>query len=122
MVNMKDDSYYMSLALRQAEKARHRNEVPIGAVLVKDGRVIAADYNRRELLKDATAHAEILVLRRAGKKMGGWRLPGTTMYVTQAPCPMCAGARRARERRFTERPIPKPKPLTLSITLPRINV
>jgi tRNA(adenine34) deaminase len=87
-----EDSKFMAEALARAEAALHAGEVPIGAVLVIDGRVMAADHNRREQLHDATAHAEILVLREAGRALGGWRLPGSTLYVTLEPCPMCAGA------------------------------
>ncbi len=86
------DEQFMGLALRHAEEAARCDEVPIGAVLVKDGVVIAADRNRREELKDATAHAEILAIRKAGSIFGGWRLNGCTLYVTLEPCTMCAGA------------------------------
>ena len=86
------DEKFMALAIRQAEEAAGCGEVPIGAVLVKDGSVLCANHNRREELNDATAHAEILVLRRAGQLLGGWRLSGCTLYVTLEPCPMCAGA------------------------------
>jgi len=86
------DISFMKLALQEAAKAAHLGEVPIGAVLVKDGSVLAADHNRREQLSDATAHAELLVIRKAGQLLGGWRLTGTTLYVTLEPCPMCAGA------------------------------
>jgi tRNA(adenine34) deaminase len=86
------DEKFMVLALEQAEEAARCGEVPIGAVLVRDGNVLAADRNRREALKDATAHAEILVIRRAGELLGGWRLSNCTLYVTLEPCPMCAGA------------------------------
>jgi len=82
----------MGEALRQAEEAARCGEVPIGAVLVKDGQVLSADRNRREELNDAAAHAEILVIRQAGSLLGGWRLGGCTLYVTLEPCPMCAGA------------------------------
>ncbi len=82
----------MFLALEQAKQAFSRGEIPIGAVLVRDDQVIVADRNRREQYRDATAHAEILVLRRAGEILGGWRLCGSTLYVTLEPCPMCAGA------------------------------
>ena len=87
-----NDFKYMEMALRQAAEASSCGEVPIGAVLVKDGKVLAVDRNRREGNKDATAHAEMLVLRRAGQLLGGWRLSGCTLYVTLEPCPMCAGA------------------------------
>ncbi len=86
------DQAFMKLALQQAEEAGAAGEVPIGAVLVKDNRILAADRNRREELNDATAHAEILVLREGGRLLGGWRLSGSTLYVTLEPCPMCAGA------------------------------
>lgn len=89
---MADDRKFMAEALLQAEEAAKAGEVPIGGVIVKDGRVLAANRNRREELKDATAHAEILLLRQAGVILGGWRLSGCTLYVTLEPCPMCAGA------------------------------
>ncbi|MBW6463138.1 MAG: tRNA adenosine(34) deaminase TadA [Firmicutes bacterium] len=89
---MADHEYYMTIALEQAKEASIAGEVPIGAVLVRDGKVITADRNRREELNDATAHAEILVIRRAGELLGGWRIFGSTLYVTLEPCPMCAGA------------------------------
>ena len=82
----------MRLALEQAAEAARAGEVPIGAVLARGDELLAADRNRREELKAATAHAEILVLRRGGRLLGGWRLPGCTLYVTLEPCPMCAGA------------------------------
>lgn len=69
-----------------------KGEVPVGAVVVKDGRIIARAHNLRESAKDPTAHAEILAMRRAAKKLGGWRLSGCVLYVTMEPCPMCAGA------------------------------
>lgn len=87
-----NDTKYMDLALEQAAKAAQMDEIPIGAVLVKGGRVLALNHNRREELKDATAHAEILVIREACRVLGGWRLPGCTLYVTLEPCPMCTGA------------------------------
>lgn len=89
---MASDEQFMAAALRQAEKAAFKGEVPIGAVLVKNGAILAEDRNRREEMADATAHAEILVIRRAGTILGGWRLHGCTLYVTLEPCPMCAGA------------------------------
>ncbi len=88
----KNDLFYMELALAQAREAFSCGEVPVGAVLVRDGKVIAACRNRCEGLKDPTAHAEILALREGGRALGGWRLPGCTLYVTLEPCPMCAGA------------------------------
>ena len=90
--NRKTDEQYMRIALEEASVAARAGEVPIGAVLVQDGRVIAADHNRREEHCDGTAHAELLVIRKAGKILGGWRLSRCTLYVTLEPCPMCAGA------------------------------
>ncbi len=91
-MKMSDDKEFMAEALRQAVEAGQSGEVPIGAVLVKDGAVLAVERNRREELNDATAHAELLLLRRAGSILGGWRLSGCALYVTLEPCPMCAGA------------------------------
>ncbi|MBK5231692.1 MAG: nucleoside deaminase [Thermoleophilia bacterium] len=82
----------MALALAEARDAEAAGDVPIGAVIVRDGEVIAAAGNERELRKDATAHAEVLAIRKASKVLGGWRLPDTTLYVTLEPCAMCAGA------------------------------
>src|SRR5665647_2837713 len=82
----------MGLALAEAKQAAAEGEVPIGAVLVLEGEVIAQAHNLREADKDATAHAEMLVIRDACRKLGRWRLSGTTMFVTIEPCPMCAGA------------------------------
>ncbi|MBQ2245516.1 MAG: tRNA adenosine(34) deaminase TadA [Selenomonadales bacterium] len=87
-----NDEEYMGLALAEARKAYELGEVPIGAVVVKDGEVIATAYNLRETGHDATAHAEVLAIRRACEKIGHWRLTGATLYVTIEPCPMCAGA------------------------------
>ncbi|MFT8318146.1 MAG: tRNA adenosine(34) deaminase TadA [Sporolactobacillus sp.] len=86
------DEVYMGQAIAQAEKAAAIGEVPIGAVIVKDGRVIARNYNRRETLQDPAAHAELLAIRKASAILGTWRLSGCTLYVTLEPCPMCAGA------------------------------
>ena len=82
----------MGLALAEAGQAASEGEVPIGAVLVFAGEVISRAHNRRETDKDATAHAEMLVIRDACRKLGRWRLTGATLYVTIEPCPMCAGA------------------------------
>ncbi|MTI68415.1 MAG: nucleoside deaminase [Firmicutes bacterium] len=86
------DEYFMKLALNEAFRAYDIFEVPVGAVIVKDNKIIATGYNMKETLKDPTAHAEIIAIKRAAKKLGGWRLIGCTMYVTIEPCPMCAGA------------------------------
>lgn len=87
-----DDEHYMTLAMREAEKARAVGEVPCGCVIVRDGTVIARGWNQVETLKDATAHAEMLALTAAEAAVGDWRLEGCTVYVTKEPCPMCAGA------------------------------
>jgi tRNA(adenine34) deaminase len=86
------DEYFMRLALREAERAVEHDDVPIGAVLVHEGEVLAAAPNERELRGDPTAHAEMLVLRAASERLGGWRLLDTVLYVTLEPCAMCAGA------------------------------
>ena len=83
---------YMELALQEAEKAAGQGEVPIGAIIVKDGRIIAKAHNMREQWLDATAHAEVIAIREACVKLKNWRLSGCTLYVTVEPCPMCAGA------------------------------
>ena len=82
----------MSEAVAEAEKARNRGEVPVGAVIVKDGVIIGRGHNQTETLKDPTVHAEILAMREAAGKLGGWRLLGCDLYVTCEPCAMCAGA------------------------------
>jgi tRNA(adenine34) deaminase len=87
-----EDDAWMRRALVQARSAGARGEVPVGAVAVLDGRVVAAASNRMERSGDATAHAEMLVLRRAARVVGGWRLTGVSLFVTLEPCPMCAGA------------------------------
>ena len=86
------DEYFMRLALREAERALEHDDVPIGAVIVHEGEVLAAAPNERELRGDPTAHAEMLVLRAGSEKLGGWRLLDTVLYVTLEPCAMCAGA------------------------------
>ena len=83
---------YMRMALEEAQKAAAKHEIPVGAVVVKDGEVIARAHNRRENDHDPTAHAELLALREAARLLGDWRLRGCTLYVTLEPCPMCAGA------------------------------
>lgn len=86
------DYLFMKEALLEAKKAFDKGEVPVGAVIVKDEKIIARAHNLREEKKDPTAHAEILALKKAAKVLGGWRLLGCTIYVTIEPCPMCSGA------------------------------
>lgn len=86
------DKEFMTLALEEAQHALSKDEVPIGAVIVKDGHVIARAHNLRESWHDATAHAEMLALKEACERLQNWRLMGCTIYVTMEPCPMCAGA------------------------------
>ena len=88
----KNNIYFMREALAEAEKAFALDEVPIGAVIVYQGGIYARGHNLRENLKDPTAHAEIVAIRRAAAKRGVWRLHGMTIYVTLEPCPMCSGA------------------------------
>ncbi|MBU0678035.1 MAG: tRNA adenosine(34) deaminase TadA [Verrucomicrobia bacterium] len=86
------DVRFMQAALRQAREAGDREEVPVGAVIVRDGSIIGQAYNQVEMLKDPTAHAEIIAITQAASAVGDWRLEGCTLYVTKEPCPMCAGA------------------------------
>ena len=86
------DEYFLRLALREAERALEHDDVPVGCVIAREGEVIGAAPNERELRGDPTAHAEILALREASKAVGGWRLADAVMYVTLEPCAMCAGA------------------------------
>ena len=93
MVNQNyDDIYFMKLALEEAEIAFKEGEIPVGAVLVKSGNVIAKSHNQRETSKDPTGHAEIITLRYGSRENDNWRLTDTTLYVTKEPCIMCAGA------------------------------
>jgi tRNA(adenine34) deaminase len=86
------DDYFMRMALREAERALEHDEVPIGAVLVREGELVAGAHNERELRQDPTAHAELIVLREAARALGSWRLLDSVLYVTLEPCTMCAGA------------------------------
>jgi tRNA(adenine34) deaminase len=88
----RDDAYFMTLAYNLAIDAYNADEVPVGAVIVNEGQVIASARNQVEELKDATAHAEMLCITQATQKLGDWRLGGCALYVTKEPCPMCAGA------------------------------
>jgi tRNA(adenine34) deaminase len=86
------DDHFMRLALREAERALEHDDVPIGAVVVHDGEVLAAGHNERELRQDPTAHAEMVALREAARALGTWRVLDSVLYVTLEPCAMCAGA------------------------------
>jgi tRNA(adenine34) deaminase len=92
IIDLQSDHYFMGEALRQATRAYDAEETPVGAVIVREGRILARAFNQVELLKDATAHAEMLAVTQAEGVMGDWRLTGCTLYVTKEPCPMCAGA------------------------------
>lgn len=89
---MNTDDTYMREALRQAKKAYGKMETPIGCVIVREGKIIARGYNKRNEKKNTLAHAEIIAIHKAGRVVGDWRLEGCTLYVTLEPCPMCAGA------------------------------
>ena len=92
IIDLQSDQYFMGEALRQAVRAYEADETPIGAVVVRDGRIIARAFNQVEVLKDATAHAEMLAITMAENVVGDWRLNDCQLYVTKEPCPMCAGA------------------------------
>ena len=92
IIDLQSDQYFMGEALRQAVRAYGAEEVPIGAVIVREGRIIARAFNQVEMLRDATAHAEMLAITQAEECVGDWRLNDCTLYVTKEPCPMCAGA------------------------------
>jgi tRNA(adenine34) deaminase len=92
MPDLVDDSRFMTLALERARAAGSHDDVPVGCVLVRDGVVLAAGENRREVDHDPTGHAEVVALRAAAQRLGRWRLDGVTAYVTLEPCVMCAGA------------------------------
>jgi tRNA(adenine34) deaminase len=92
MIEPRPDEYFMREALRQAQNAYDAEEVPVGAIIVREGKIIARAHNQVELLKDATAHAEMLVLTQAEAAVGDWRLTDCDLYVTKEPCAMCAGA------------------------------
>jgi tRNA(adenine34) deaminase len=92
ILNFSSDTYFMGEALRQARKAESQDEVPIGAVIVRNMEIVARSWNQVELLKDPTAHAEMLAITQAANAVGDWRLDECDLYVTKEPCPMCAGA------------------------------
>ncbi|MFY0544714.1 tRNA adenosine(34) deaminase TadA [Brevibacillus sp. H7] len=89
---MNAHEFFMQAAIEEAEKAASIGEVPIGAVIVREGEIVGRGYNLRETKKDPTLHAEMIAIREASARLGGWRLIGCTLYVTLEPCPMCAGA------------------------------
>jgi tRNA(adenine34) deaminase len=91
IIDLHSDQYFMGEALRQAHKAWEREEVPVGAVIVHNGRIIARAHNQVEMLKDATAHAEMLAITQAESVLGDWRLNECDVYITKEPCPMCGG-------------------------------
>ena len=92
LVDLQSDAFFMGEALRQARKALEMEEVPVGAVVVREGKIIARAANQVETLKDPTAHAEILAITQAAATVGDWRLAGCDLFVSKEPCPMCAGA------------------------------
>jgi tRNA(adenine34) deaminase len=92
MNGIEQDHYYMSLAIEEAQKAAAKGEVPIGAVIVHEGEIIARAHNLRETTQNAVMHAELLAIQEACQKIGNWRLENSKLYVTLEPCPMCAGA------------------------------
>ena len=123
---MRDDAFYMSLAYNQAIDAWRQDEVPIGAVIVREGEVIASAHNTVETSHDPTAHAEMLALTQAAAALGNWRLEGCTLYVTKEPCPMCAGATLMSRLQRVCYAVPDPKMGCLGgatdlNALPRVN-
>jgi len=91
MLEHKHD-YFMQMALREAQTSADQDEVPVGAIIVRNGAIIGRAHNQTELLKDPTAHAEMIAITQAAAAVGDWRLTETILYVTKEPCPMCAGA------------------------------
>lgn len=89
---MEEKIFFMKKALKEAEKAYYKGEVPVGAVIVKDGKIISRGHNLKEIKKDTTKHAEIIAIEKASKKIDAWRLEDCDIYVTMEPCPMCMGA------------------------------
>ncbi len=105
----RDDEFYMALAYNQAIDAWKQDEVPIGAVIVLGGEVIAAAHNQRDSTRDPTAHAEMLAFTQAAKAIGDWRLNEATLYVTKEPCPMCSGATLMARLKRVVYAVPDPK-------------
>lgn len=91
-IKSSQNNYFMNIALKEAVLAYHENEIPIGAVIVVDGKIISKAHNKKESFQDPTAHAEIIVIKEASKILKSWRLKGATLYVTIEPCLMCLGA------------------------------
>jgi tRNA(adenine34) deaminase len=116
----------MALALAEARRAARKDEVPVGAVVVRDGEVIAKAHNLRESRQSVLGHAELIALTRASKKLGSWRLEGCDVFVTLEPCPMCAGALQQARVRHVYYGVPDPKAGVVSLGLnlnanPRLN-
>lgn len=123
---VRDDVFFMSLAYNQAIDAWRQDEVPIGAVIIRDGEVIAAAHNTVESAHDPTAHAEMIALTQAAAAIGNWRLEGCTLYVTKEPCPMCSGATLMSRLQRVCYAVPDPKMGCLGgatdlNALPRVN-
>lgn len=123
---VRDDGFFMSLAFNQAIDAWRQDEVPIGAVIARDGEVIAAAHNTVEGAHDPTAHAEMIAITQAAAKLGDWRLEGCTLYVTKEPCPMCSGASLMARFQRVCYAVPDPKMGCLGgatdlNALPRVN-
>jgi tRNA(adenine34) deaminase len=106
---VRDDEFFMSLAYNQAIDAWRLDEVPIGAVITRNGEVIASTHNQRDSTRDPTAHAEIIALGQAARAIGDWRLNETTLYVTKEPCPMCSGATLMARVQRVVYAVPDPK-------------
>lgn len=98
---MYNDDYFMNIALSMAKQAYHENEIPVGAIIVKENKIIASAYNKKDSEKLVTKHAELIAIEKASINLGDWRLNDCTIYVTMEPCPMCAGAiQQARIKRL----------------------
>ncbi|MDR3143863.1 MAG: nucleoside deaminase [Puniceicoccales bacterium] len=115
----KDDAFFMAMAYNEGIRAWEEDEVPVGAVVVYDRRIIAAAHNRIEARQEATAHAEMLVLSQAARALGGWRLNGCMLYSTKEPCPMCAAAARLSRVDAIIFGIPEHRPLDPNAALPQ---
>lgn len=109
IIDLGSDDFFMGQALREARRAYAATEVPIGCVIVREGKVISRAWNQVETLKDATAHAEMLALTAAQHVLGDWRLEKCTLYVTKEPCPMCSGATLMSRLRRVVFAVPDPK-------------